>query len=202
METNMQRSRLWMLLALFALVSVSAPAFAADPAKAPDFELKDSNGTAHKLSDFEGKWVVLEWMNYDCPFVKKHYDGSVKNMQTLQKTYTAKGIVWLSICSSAEGKQGYMTQEGAAKRLIEQGANPTALLLDPTGEVGRSYGAKVTPDMRIVDPKGNIVYSGAIDSVRSKSAADIEGATNYIAQMLDTALAGEEITAMANKAYG
>jgi peroxiredoxin len=201
-----------MLPALLALALVSAPAFAEDmaaedkaaedTAKAPDFELKDSNGKSHKLSDFNGKWVVLEWMNYDCPFVKKHYDASVKNMQTLQKTYTAKGIVWLSICSSAEGKQGYMDQELAAKRLEEQGAKPTALLLDPTGTVGRAYGAKVTPEMRIVDPKGNVVYSGAIDSVRSKDPADVEGATNYIAQMLDAALDGEEVEATTNKAYG
>ena len=198
----MRRTRLWMLPALLALALVSAPALAKDMPTAPDFELKDSNGKAHKLSDFKGKWVVLEWMNYDCPFVKKHYDGSVKNMQKLQEAYTAKGIVWLSICSSAEGKQGYMTQEVAAKRLVEQEAKPTALLLDPTGKVGRAFGARVTPEMRIIDPKGQVVYTGAIDSVRSTRASDIEGATNYIAQMLDAALAGEEVEPTTNKAYG
>ena len=141
-------------------------------------------------------------MNYDCPFVKKHYEASVKNMQTLQKTYTAKGVVWLSICSSAEGKQGFMTPAVATERKATQGANPTALLLDPTGEVGRAYGAKTTPDMRIIDPKGRLVYSGAIDSVRSKDAADIQGATNYVAQVLDAVLAGKEPAVTATQPYG
>ena len=169
---------------------------------APEFELKDSNGKAHKLSDFKGKWVVLEWMNYDCPFVKKHYDASVKNMQKLQKAYTDKGVIWLSICSSGEGKQGYMTQEGAAERLEAQGAQPTALLLDPSGKVGRSYGARVTPEMRIIDPKGNVVYSGAVDSVRSKDPADIEGADCYISQVLDAVMAGKASPVKSNRGYG
>jgi hypothetical protein len=134
--------------------------------------------------------------------VKKHYDKSVKNMQALQKTYTDKGVVWLSICSSAEGKQGHMTPEQATKRKTDQEAHPTALLLDPTGEVGRAYGAKTTPDMRIIDPQGKLVYSGAIDSVRSMDSADVKGASNYIAQVLDAVLAGKEPPVQATRPYG
>ena len=145
---------------------------------------------------------MIEWTNYDCPFVKKHYDASHKNMQTLQKTYTDKGVIWLSICSSAPGKQGHMTPEDATKRLADQGAAPTALLLDPTGEVGRSYAARTTPEMRIVDPKGKLVYHGAIDSVRSKDPADVKGATNYVAQVLDAVLAGKEPPVTGKRPYG
>jgi peroxiredoxin len=164
--------------------------------------LTDSNGKSHKLSDFKGKWVVLEWMNYDCPFVKKHYDASHKNMQQLQKTYTDKGVVWLSICSSAEGKQGHMTQEGATERLEKEGANPTALLLDPTGKVGRAYDAKVTPEVRIIDPKGNLVYSGAVDSKRSMNPADVPEADNYIQQVLDAVMAGKASPVKSGSGYG
>jgi peroxiredoxin len=192
----------WILPALLVLGWSAVPAPAEDAAKAPDFELRDCAGKAHKLSDFKGKWVVLEWTNYDCPFVKKHYDKSVKNMQTLQKTYTDKGVVWLSICSSAEGKQGHMTPEQAAKRKADEEAHPTALLLDPKGEVGRAFGAKTTPDMRIVDPEGRIIYAGAIDSVRSKDPADVKGATNYIAQVLDAVLADKAAPVAATRPYG
>ncbi|MGE0191542.1 MAG: redoxin domain-containing protein [Planctomycetota bacterium] len=169
---------------------------------APQFTLADSNGTEHSLADFKGKWVVLEWVNYDCPFVKKHYDASHKNMQTLQGTYTAKGVVWLSICSSGEGKQGYMTQADAARRLGEQGGKPTALLLDPLGDVGRAYGAKTTPDMRIIDPQGHIVYAGAIDSLRGKDPAEVAGATNHVAEVLDAVLAGKPVPYAVQPPYG
>ena len=169
---------------------------------APAFTLTDSTGAERSLAEFRGRWVVLEWMNYDCPFIKKHYDASHRNMQTLQTTWTEKGVVWLSICSSGEGKQGYMTQEDAARRLGEQGAHPTALLLDPTGDVGRAYGAKTTPDMRIIDPRGRIVYAGAIDDVRSKDPADVVGATNHVAAVLDAVLAGRPAPYAAHPPYG
>ena len=145
---------------------------------------------------------MLEWVNYDCPFVKKHYDASVKNMQTLQTTYTGKGVVWLSICSSAEGKQGFMTPDVATKRKAEQGAHPTALLLDPSGDVGMKYGAKTTPDIRILDPEGTLIYMGAIDSVRSKDPADIAGATNHVTAVLDAVLAGKAPPVSATQPYG
>ena len=198
----MRRALPWVLPALLVLGWTGAPVSAEEAAPAPDFELTDQAGKAHKLSDFRGKWVVLEWTNYDCPFVKKHYHDSHKHMQALQKTYTDKGVVWLSICSSAPGKQGHMTAEQAAKRMADQGAGPTALLLDPTGKVGHAYRARTTPEMRIVDPKGHIVYRGAIDSVRSKDPADVEGATNYVAEFLDAALAGKAPAPASNRPYG
>ena len=198
----LKRTLPWLMGAALALAWAAHPAPAEDAPKAPDFTLTDASGTSHSLSDFRGKWVVLEWTNYDCPFVKKHYDASVKNMQTLQTTYTGKGVVWLSICSSAEGKQGFMTPDVATKRKAEQEAQPTALLLDPSGEVGMQFGAKVTPDMRVIDPQGRIVYSGAIDSVRSKDPADIASATNYVAQVLDAGLAGQPVSVSANQPYG
>lgn len=200
-----RRTRIGAGALLLVLAWAIAPTHAEETATAtaaPDFTLKDVNGTDHKLSDYRGKWVVLEWMNYDCPFVKKHYDESVKNMQTLQAHYAQKDVVWLSICSSGEGKQGHMTPDQGKERLAERGAKPTALLLDPSGDVGLLYEAKVTPEIRIIDPDGNIAYTGAVDSVRSKDPADIEGATCYISQVLDAGLAGEEIPVAETRAYG
>ena len=185
----MMRILLGSLVLLFA--GTWCPARAADEPAPLDFELKDPEGATWRLADQRGKWVVLEWMNYDCPFIKKHYDASHRHMQTLQRTYTGRGVVWFSICSSAEGKQGYMTPEQAAERRKAEQAAPTALLLDPTGDVGHRFGAKVTPDMRIIDPKGNVVYSGAIDDIRSKDPADVAEATNYVATFLDAVLADQ-----------
>ena len=199
-------TRFWILATLLVAVgllgSAMTPAVAEDAAKAPDFTLKDVNGTAHKLSDFKGKWVVLEWTNYDCPFVKKHYHDSHKKMQSLQATYTAKGVVWLSICSSGEGKQGYMTPESGKKRVADLGAKPTALLLDADGTVGRLYGAKTTPDMRVINPKGEFVYVGAIDDKRSANPAHVTESNNYIEAVLDAVLAGEACPISVTAPYG
>lgn len=167
---------------------------------APDFTAVDSNGKSHKLSDFKGKYVVLEWLNHGCPYVKKHYGA--KNMQKLQADWTAKGVVWLSIISSADGKQGYSTPEKANKDMAEQGAKPTAILLDPKGDVGRLYGAKTTPHMFVVNPEGNLIYKGAIDSVKSADADDIAGATNYVQAALTEAMAGKPLTTAESKPYG
>ncbi|MEZ6026725.1 MAG: redoxin domain-containing protein [Planctomycetota bacterium] len=169
---------------------------------APAFRLTDATGTQRSLADYKGKWVVLEWVNYDCPFVKKQYDASHKAMQALQQAYAAKGVVWLSICSSAPGNQGYMSQADALRRLGEQGAHPTALLLDPTGEVGHAYGAKTTPDMRVIDPQGRIVYAGAIDSIRSMNPGDVAGATNHVVAVLDAVLAGKPAPYASQPPYG
>lgn len=167
---------------------------------APEFTLTDTNGKSHKLSDFKGKTVVLEWINHGCPFVVKHYvDG---NMQKLQKTYTDKGVVWLSICSSAEGKQGYMTPEDWNKTTAEKKALPTAVLLDGQGKVGMLYSAKVTPHMYIINPEGVLVYNGAIDSIKSTAAADVAKAENYVAKALDEVLAGKAVTTASTPAYG
>ncbi len=158
---------------------------------APNFTLKDSNGKEHSLTDFKGKYVVLEWINFDCPFVEKHYDS--RNMQNLQKEYTGKGVVWLAVCSSAPGKQGNFDNAEINKRLKDHGANLTAYLVDASGDVGRAYGAKTTPHMYVVNPEGTLVYAGGIDSIPSTDIDDIEEATNYVSAALDAAMNGNEI---------
>jgi len=167
---------------------------------APEFTLTDSNGKSHKLSDFKGKVVVLEWLNHGCPFVVKHYGSG--NMQKLQKEYTGKDVVWLSIVSSAPGKQGHMSAEETNKAKEEKGSAATAILLDEDGTVGRLYNAKVTPELYIVDREGTLIYAGAIDSVKSTDAADIEGAKNYVKQALDEALEGKPVSEPTTTAYG
>ena len=167
---------------------------------APDFTLKDTQGNQHSLSDFKGKFVVLEWTNLGCPFVRKHYDSN--NMQSLQKKYTDKGVVWLSICSSAEGKQGHFAPDKWNELIVEKGAAPTAVLLDEEGKVGRLYGATTTPDMFIIDKKGNLVYRGAIDSIKSVDQSDVPKATNYVSAALDRTMAGQPVKNSSTKPYG
>jgi len=167
---------------------------------APEFTLTDSNGKSHKLSDFKGKFVVLEWLNHGCPFVKKHYDGG--NMQGLQKEYTGKDVVWLSIASSAPGKQGHMSPEETNKAKEEKGSAATAILIDEDGTVGKLYDAKVTPELYVINPEGTLVYMGAIDDKKSVDAADVAGAKNYVKQALDEALAGNPVSEPATEAYG
>ena len=167
---------------------------------APDFTGTDTNGKQHKLSDFKGKIVVLEWTNPECPFVVKHY-GS-KNMQKLQETYTAKDVVWLTINSSAEGKQGNQTPEAANKYIADKGAKATARLLDPTGVIGKAYDAKVTPHMFVIDKEGNVVYNGAIDDNDNSVPEDAATAHNYVAAALDSTLAGEPVDKAQTKPYG
>lgn len=167
---------------------------------APEFTLTDTNGKSHNLSDFKGKTVVLEWINHGCPFVVKHYvDG---NMQKLQKTYTDKGVIWLSICSSAEGKQGHLTPADWNKTNAEKKAMPTAVLLDGDGKVGKIYSAKVTPHMYIINAEGVLVYNGAIDSIKSTDSADVAKAENFVAKALDEVLAGKPVTTPSTAAYG
>jgi len=168
--------------------------------QAPAFSLSDLNGKSVSLADFQGKYVVLEWINFGCPFVKKHYDSG--NMQELQKRYTPQGVVWLSICSSAAGKQGYMGPDEWKSQLIERNASPTAVLLDPNGKVGKLYGAKTTPHMFVIDPKGRLLYQGAIDSVASASLEDVKVATNYVRQALEESLAGKSVSVPMTEAYG
>lgn len=166
----------------------------------PDFTLKDYNGKAYKLSDFKGKYVVLEWVNFGCPFVKKHYNSG--NMQALQKKYTAEGVVWLSICSSAEGKQGYYAAKDLAKVTKEHGVNSTAYLIDESGKVGKLYDAKTTPNMYIINPEGILIYAGAIDDTRSTNVEDVKTAKNYVSSVLDDCLAGKMIESMSTTPYG
>ncbi len=167
---------------------------------APSFELKDIQGTTHKLSDFKGKVVVLEWINHGCPFIVKHY--SKGNMQGLQADYTGKGVIWLSICSSAEGKQGYLTAAEWQAIQTEKGGKATAILLDPEGTVGRLYGAKTTPHMFVINAQGNLVYQGAIDDKPSTDPNDLAGAKNYVKAALDEILAGQPVSTDQTKPYG
>lgn len=187
------------LFALLGLLSLTHAAV--EPGEtAPDFSLKDSKDNVQKLSTYAGKFVVLEWMNPECPFVKKHY--SVGNMQKLQKEYTAKGVAWLSIISSAPGKQGYCTGPQAEANRKDQKASPTAILLDPSGEVGQKYGAKTTPHIFIINPEGKIIYAGAIDSIRSTNSADCSKADNYVREALDAAMAGKPVPHPSTQPYG
>jgi peroxiredoxin len=190
-------------LTLFASLIATA-VFASDvPAvgsAAPDFSLPDAKGDSHSLSQYKGKYVVLEWFNPECPFVKKHYGSD--NMQKLQEQYTSKGVVWLTIDSNAPGTEGSITPEQAQKIAASWKTHQTALLLDPEGKAGRAYGAKNTPNMVIIDPEGKIAYEGAIDSKASPNPADIPSSTNYVKAALDQSLAGKPITTPQTKPYG
>jgi peroxiredoxin len=187
----------WGMIALttglgFAEVEIGKPA--------PSFTLPDTNGKAHSLADLKGKYVVLEWYQPDCPFVRKHYRSG--NMQALQKEYTAKGVVWLSIDSSAPGEQGNYPADKLNEFAARDGAARTALLLDPAGNVGRLYGAQTTPDMYIIDPSGNLVYKGAIDNKRSTDLEDVKTATNYVKSALDALLNGKPVPTTSTRPYG
>jgi peroxiredoxin len=167
---------------------------------APDFSLTDAKGKTHSLSQYKGKYVVLEWFNPECPFVKKHYGGG--NMQNLQKEFTSKGVVWLTIDSNAPGTEGNLTPEKAEKVANAWKTRQTALLLDPEGKAGRAYGAKNTPNMVIISPEGKIVYEGAIDNKATPNPADIPSSTNYVKAALDEAMAGKPISNATTKPYG
>lgn len=167
---------------------------------APDFSLENLEGQKESLVSHQGKFVVLEWVNPDCPFVKKHYDTG--NMQQLQKEYTQKGVDWLSIDSSAPGKQGYYSTQEWKQILVDRGAMPTSVLLDPKGMAGHLYGAQTTPHMFVIDPKGILVYQGAIDDIASADATDVEKATNYVRQALDEAMSGKPVSVSTTKSYG
>jgi peroxiredoxin len=167
---------------------------------APDFTAADSNGKTVRLSDFRGKTVVLEWTNDGCPYVKKHYSSN--NMQALQKEETAKGVVWLTVISSAPGSQGYVSGEEANKLTETRGAAPTAVLLDPEGNVGHLYDARTTPHMFIVKGDGALVYMGGIDDTATTDAADIKTAKNYVRAALDNLSAGAPIENAVTRPYG
>ncbi len=186
--------------ALAATVFVSN-AFAAEVGQsAPAFTLQDIHGESRSLSDFAGKTVVLEWTNYGCPFVKKHYNSG--NMQSLQNMAKSKDVVWLSICSSAPGEQGSMSAEKWVETTEEKGVASAHVLLDPTGSVGRSYGAIATPHMYVIDPQGTLVYGGAIDSLPTTKVDDIAKAKNYVVAAIDAVLAGKAVDTPKSKPYG
>ena len=192
------------LLTALLTLAASTALFAADsPAvgtTAPDFSLTDSKGKTQSVSQYKGKYVVLEWFNPECPFVKKHYGSG--NMQKLQEEFTAKGVVWLSIDSSAPGLEGNLTAEQAEKKIAEWKTKQTAFVLDPDGKAGRSYGAKNTPHMFVINPEGKIIYEGAIDSKATPNPADIASSTNYVKVALDESLAGKTVTTPNSRPYG
>jgi len=168
--------------------------------KAPDFTLTDVNGETHSLSDFEDKVVVLEWINHGCPYVKKFYSSG--KMQELQEMAAGKEVVWLSICSSAEGKQGHMSSEEWIAANEAKGVKAAAVLIDDMGKVGREYGARATPHMFVIDESGILAYDGAIDSIPSTSPADIAKADNYVLAAVDSLLAGEPVEKAKVNPYG
>lgn len=191
----------WIALAALALAWTSAAtAQSAIGAPAPGFTLPDTRGEFHGLADYAGKIVVLEWTNPDCPFVKKHYGA--KNMQALQEKYTGQGVIWLTVCSSAPGKQGHYSAADWGPILAGQGSAATALLLDSDGQVGLAYGAKTTPHLFVIDAAGNLAYAGAIDDQPSTDAADIPGARSYISEALDALLAGTPVPLAQTTPYG
>lgn len=169
-------------------------------APAPSFTSTDSNGRSVSLADMKGKTVVLEWTNDECPFVRKHYMG--ENMQALQKKWTGKDVVWLTIISSPPGEQGYATAEKANKLTVDRGAAPTAVLLDPKGDVGRAYKAQVTPHMYVIAPDGKLAYMGGIDDKPSAKVEDLKGARNYVDAALTELAAGKPVSTTTARPYG
>jgi len=188
-------------LALCAVLCCAAAAYAARVGDAaPDFSGTDTHGQTHKLTDYKVKFVVLEWTNNGCPYTKKHYVSG--NMQALQKQWTGKGVVWLTILSSAPGQQGYMTATQENAYLQEEHAMPTAAILDPQGVIGHLYSAKTTPHMFVIDPAGKLVYEGAIDDHATTDASDIPAAKNYVTAALTAATAGQAVTTAYTRPYG
>jgi len=168
---------------------------------APEFTATDAAGKTQKLADYKGKFVVLEWYNKDCPFVRKQYDSN--KMQSLQEKFTATGkVVWFQVLSSGKGKEGYLDGPGAISQIATEKAKVTGALLDPSGKLARMYGAKSTPHMFIIDPKGALIYAGAIDSKRSADKEDIKTSENYVDAALNEALAGNPVTIAATTSYG
>jgi AhpC/TSA family protein len=190
------------LLALLEPGAVAAEAGAQTRlgAVAPPFTLTDSNGKAVSLADFKGKTVVLEWTNHECPYVRKHYGGN--NMQALQKKWTAQGIIWLTLISSHPGAQGFVHGLEANKLTEERGAAPTAVLLDPKGGVGRSYGAQVTPHMYVITGDGTLVYMGGIDDKPTTRLEDLKTANNFVDAALSELVAGKAVSIKTSRAYG
>lgn len=190
-----------LLIACFAIAFSSAVSAGVKiDSAAPDFTLQDSKGNTVSLSDFAGKHVVLEWTNHKCPYVVKHYDSD--NMQSLQRQYTSEDIVWLSIVSSAPGKQGYVKADEANALTASRNASPSHVLFDPDGKVGRMYAAKTTPHMYIVDPVGQLQYAGAIDSIKSTKQKDIPKALNYVMAGLEALKAGNSPDPALTAPYG
>lgn len=196
-----QRRSLLLGSAATALAPASVLASSGDLGKAaPAFSAVDSNGKTWSLADLKGKVVVLETMNQDCPYVRKHYNST--NMQTQQREAAAKGVMWFIVASSAQGEQGYVTAAQANEFTKAKNAAPAAFLLDPQSRIARAYGATVTPHMYIIDASGTLVYRGGIDSIPSSSQSDIPKAKQYVRVALDEVLAGKPVTEASTRPYG
>jgi peroxiredoxin len=203
MVWNLQLSRLSCLLASLLVSATVLPATAQGVrvgAPAPDFTATDSNGKTESLDQFHGKYVVLEWHNQGCPYTKKHYVSG--NMQSLQKEWTAKGVVWFTVISSAPGEQGYVTASEENSYVSKMHAAPTAVLLDSNGRVARLYSAKTTPQMMVIDPAGKLIYDGAIDDRPTPDPEDIKGAKNYLNEALSASMAGKPVPTPYTRPYG
>lgn len=183
---------------LLALAVGGANAAVTGPA--PDFSVTDTLGKPVRLSDYKGKFVVLEWTNPECPFVRKHYDSN--NMQGLQKEFGARDVVWLAINSTNQSSGEFKSGAQMDAWLKSQGAAPKAALIDASSETGRAYAAKTTPHMFVVDPAGKIIYAGAIDDKRSANPADTKMAKNYVRTALNESLAGKPVTVASTAPYG
>jgi len=186
--------------AALAFVAARPAKEAAINAPAPPFTLRDAHGEARSLADYRGKYVILEWVNFGCPFVGKHYGSG--NMQALQRSMTSHGVVWLSICSSAPGKQGYYEGEALLKKIADEHAAPSAYLVDAEGSVGMLYGAKTTPTIAIIDPKGVLIYEGGIDDIASTDQADIPKARNYVKEVMNAVWDGKPAPVTTTRSYG
>ncbi len=191
----MKRSSTLLAIAASMLAATLVHAAVSVGQAAPDFKVKDTSGKEQSLSAYKGKYVVLEWVNPDCPFVKKHYDSS--NMQATQKAAEAKGAVWLSVSTGSGGDASEL-----ASWVKEKGATPTATLLDTDGKVGKAFGARTTPHMYVINPEGRLVYAGAIDNKPTANKADVKGATNYVTAALNEAMAGKPVSKASSEPYG
>ena len=189
-----------LFVAGFVAVAAALPAVAAPGIAAPEFTVADTAGKPVKLSDYRGKFVVLEWTNPECPFVRKHYNS--QNMQGLQKEWGAKDVVWLTINSTNASHSEYKTPDQMASWMREQGAAPKATLIDGTSATARAYAAKNTPHMFVIDPTGKVIYDGAIDDKRSTNVADVKGANNYVRAALTEATAGKPVSIASTTPYG
>ncbi|WP_413578651.1 redoxin domain-containing protein [Bdellovibrio sp. HCB290] len=189
-----------MLVIVTTLISSFAFADAKVGSPAPDFAVTDAQGKPQNLKDYKGKYVILEWYNKDCPYVRKHYDS--KNMQKIQADMTGKGVVWLTVISSAKEKQGYLAPAEAIANGAKEASKASAILLDASGTMGKAYGAKTTPHMFLIDPEGKIRYAGAIDDNDSSDKKTVETAQNYIVAATSSAMKGEKIAKETSKPYG
>ena len=196
----MQRLIRLLVTAALSLAAAATLAAAAPGQPASDFAVTDISGKPYKLSDLRGRYVVLEWFNSECPFVQKHYESG--NMQGLQKQYTAKGVVWLAINSTNPASSNFRDESRSAQIVRDWKMNPTALALDKDGKVGQAYGARTTPHMFVIDPKGTVIYAGGIDDKATFSPADVKSAKNFVAAALDESMTGKPVSTPSARPYG